>query len=105
MMNPFSGIVAAEVAINPSHAPVYGGPDQFPDPTLTKTSTSGMAYFPNVTPGIIDVTITAPGYTSCRQHDRSSGRGGGWTSPVAGATARIPAVAGTLTQIMIRCTP
>lgn len=69
------------------------------------TSTSGIAYFPNVTPGMINITVTAPGYTSCRLHDRASGRGRGWTSPAAGASARFPVVAGLLTPILLRCTP
>jgi hypothetical protein len=76
-----------------------------PDPSLTASSSSGLVYFGDVPPGNYDITVVAAGLPDCKQHDRPSGRPGGWASSSGAAAARIPAVAGMTTEITIRCTP
>jgi len=71
----------------PTRATLYMNDDGNPDATLTATGEAGIAVVPDVDPGMYDVTLA--GVTNC-----TITTGAGWESPVAGAQARVPVIAG-----------
>jgi hypothetical protein len=82
---------------SPSAAgPVYIGADGTPDPTLTATVTDGFILFGNVPPGMVTITVTAPGRT-CTVAPHGQLVAGNWP-PSSGGTGTALIVAGAMTD-------
>jgi hypothetical protein len=93
-----AGLAGATVEVG-GKTTVYMTDDSRPDQQLAATTNSGLALITDVAPGMIDVKVTAT-YPNCRNP-----LGGGYVSPTAGQTFRIPAIAGADMAMFVDCTP
>ena len=75
--------------------PVYVNDSEYPDPTLTATSSRGWGGLLNLTPGTIDIAYTLPGKSCIQPSDA-------WSS-MTGGSVKIPVEADTLTTIGVGC--
>jgi hypothetical protein len=97
-----TGLAGATVMLAPGSGkgPIYGDPQGYPDPALTSTSSSGIAYFGNVTPGRVTLTVKAEGRTC-----EAKGLTGIWLSSGPN-TISLPAVADSATDdVPLFCVP
>jgi hypothetical protein len=78
---------------------VYQDDTGDPDPQLTATSSLSGVNIGNVPPGMYDIKVTSSAAPNCHNP-----HGGGYASPVPGATVRVPAIAGANVAMFIECT-
>lgn len=94
------GLGGAQISLVPSAGltVVYADSMGKPDTSLTATA-NGLAFVANVTPGMYDIQVTAPGLMNCAVLT------GGYPSPDNSQDARVPVIAGATVVFGVLCKP